>query len=139
MSKYTKKEKESSAQYVKEFLPAIIAYMLLIFATKFILKGEIGDSDWAYLIALLPMVPTYFVMRAIVRFVNRSDEFFKKIFLESGAVTLLIITFLGFSIGLVQYVGGPDIDLFIATTMICPIYFIVVAYLFRKNGADKCQ
>jgi hypothetical protein len=138
MTKYTKKEKQSSKQYFREFLPAIIIYVLLILATKYILKGDIGATNWAYVIAVMPMIPIYYVMRAIVRFVRRSDELQKKLHSEASVITLLIVTFFGFAIGLVQYAGGPDIDLFMAATIICPLYFVVFAFLQKSNGDSGC-
>ena len=86
----------------------------------------------------MPMIPIYFVMRAIVRFVKRSDEFQQKLYSEASVITLLIVTFFGLAIGLVQYAGGPDIDLFMAATIICPIYFLVFAFLQKDHGASGC-
>lgn len=137
MSELTTKEKENKEQYFKEFFPPILIYVLMIIGINIVLD-RMEDSIWVYPIALSPMVPVYFVFRAIIGFVRRSDEFMRRIYGESAVITLIIVNFLGFAYGLLIYVGVPGFDLFTAASMICPLYFVTVFYVKRQYGGSGC-
>ncbi len=137
MNKYTTKEKNNKNQYFKEFFPPIMIYVVMIFAVNLALDGLEG-SIWIYPAALSPLLPIFFVFRAVIRFIQRSDEFIRKLHGESAVVTLVIVNFIGFAYGLLIYAGVSAPDLFMAASLICPMYFLVYAYLSRKNGGGGC-
>lgn len=89
-------------QYLKTFIPAMTAYVVVLFASMLILK-KIGMDAPLYLRAILslaPIIPIVFVCRALIRFLRDSDELERKIELEaialSGLFTGLIFLCLGF-------------------------------------------
>ena len=89
-------------QYLKAFIPAMLAYVVVIFASAFIFK-KIGPDAPVYLrapLSIAPVIPIIFVCRALFRFLRDSDELERKIELEaiafSSLSTGLIFITLGF-------------------------------------------
>lgn len=137
MNVYTTKEKNNKNQYFKEFLPPVVIYVVMIFAVNLALD-DLEGSIWIYPTALSPLLPIFFVFRAVIRFIQRSDEFIRKLHGDSAVMTLVIVNFVGFAYGLLIYAGVPAPDLFMAASLICPLYFLVYAYHSRKNGGGGC-
>ena len=89
-------------QYLKAFIPAMLAYVVVIFASAFIFK-KVGPDAPVYLragLSIAPVIPIIFVCRALFRFLRDSDELERKIELEaiafSSLSTGLIFITLGF-------------------------------------------
>ncbi len=133
MGDLTEKEKQSINRYFREIIPATVAYLLMIAGSKYFLK-EMEDTIWIYPIALSPLIPAYFLMHFLVNFVKRADELIHKLHGDCAIITLLIVVFSGLTYGLLVKVGIPQPDIFWAASLICPLYFIVLAFLFRKYG-----
>ena len=78
-------------QYLKTFIPAMIAYVVVLFASMLILKN-IGIEAPIYaraLLSLAPVVPIIFVCRALVQFLRSCDELERQIELEAIALSCL--------------------------------------------------
>jgi len=137
MAGLTKKEKQSGKKYMQEIIPATVIYLLMVAGTRYLLKGN-EATMWAYPLALSPLIPAYFIARSLVNFVKRSDELIQKLHGDSAIITLLIVIFSGFAYGFLTKVGLPQPDIFWAATLICPLYFIILALLHRKYGMGCC-
>lgn len=137
MANLTEKEKLSHKQYMREIIPITVIYMIMIFGAVYFLK-DLKDTIWAYPLAIGPLVPIYFIIRSVVNFARRSDELMRKLYGESAVITLLIVIFSGFTYGLLMNVGLPQPDIFVAASIICPLYFIVFAILRRRYGLEGC-
>lgn len=135
MANLTEKERQSSKQYKREIMSAMVVYMVMIVGSLYLLK-DVKGTVWAYPLALSPLIPVYFIIRALVNFVRRSDELIQKIHGESAVITLLVVIFSGFAYGLLMKVGLPQPDIFMAASIICPLYFIVFALVRRKYDMD---
>lgn len=107
-------------QYLKVFIPAMLAYVVVIFASAFIFK-KIGPDAPIYLRAVLsiaPVIPIIFVCRALFRFLRDSDELERKIELEaiafSSLSTGLIFITLGFlAASNIIYLNGAMVAIFV--------------------------
>lgn len=107
-------------QYLKAFIPAMLAYVVVIFASAFIFK-KIGPDAPIYLRAALsiaPVIPIIFVCRALFRFLRDSDELERKIELEaiafSSLSTGLIFITLGFlAASNIIYLNGAMVAIFV--------------------------
>jgi len=137
MANLTEKEKQSSKKYMREIIPATVIYLLMVAGTQYILKDN-KATMWAYPLALSPLIPVYFIARSLVNFVKRSDELIQKLYGDSAIITLLIVIFSGFAYGFLTKVGLPQPDIFWMATLICPLYFIVLAFLLRRYGMSWC-
>jgi hypothetical protein len=72
-------------RYLREFFPAMFAYVVLIFLSVYWLRTLEGTAART-IVTLLPTVPIAFVIRAMVRVIRDQDEFERRIDLESIAV-----------------------------------------------------
>ena len=107
-------------QYLKVFIPAMLAYVVVIFASAFIFK-KIGPDAPIYLRAVLsiaPVIPIIFVCRALFHFLRDSDELERKIELEaiafSSLSTGLIFITLGFlAASNIIYLNGAMVAIFV--------------------------
>ncbi len=120
-------------QYLKAFIPAMLAYVVVIFASAFIFK-KIGPDAPVYLrapLSIAPVIPIIFVCRALFRFLRDSDELERKIELEA-------IAFSSLSTGLIFITLG-----FLAASNIIYLNGAMVAIwvfpaLFGLYGIAKC-
>jgi uncharacterized membrane protein len=72
-------------RYLREFIPAILAYVVLIFLSVAWLRTLEGTAART-VITLLPVLPVAFVIRAMVRVIRDQDEFERRIDLEAIAM-----------------------------------------------------
>ncbi|MGN6481311.1 hypothetical protein [Luteibacter sp.] len=72
-------------RYLREFFPAMVGYMILLFASVSWLKSLDGTLART-LVTLLPALPIAFVIRAMVRVIRDQDEFERRIDLEAIAI-----------------------------------------------------
>jgi hypothetical protein len=119
--------------YLKTFIPAMLAYVGVLFASILISK-KLGPDVSVYLramLALSPVVPIIFVCAALIRFLRDSDELERKIELEaialSGLFTGVIFLCLGFlaNSGII-YLDGAGVAIW------------VFPCLFGLYGVAKC-
>jgi hypothetical protein len=94
--KATNPATQAQRRYLIEFTLAIVAYMLVILGTRYFFRGVTGPAETV--VALLPMVPMIFVFIAVVRFLAGTDEFQRRILVESlaiagGATALIALTY----------------------------------------------
>lgn len=120
-------------QYLKTFIPAMIAYVVVLFASILILKKIGMDAPLALraLLSLAPIVPIILVCRALIRFLRDSDELERKIELEaialSGLFTGLIFLCLGFlASSKIIYLDGAAVAIWVFPS------------LFGLYGVAKC-
>jgi len=120
-------------QYLKTFIPAMIAYVVVLFASILILKkiGMDAPLTLRALLSLAPIVPIILVCRALIRFLRDSDELERKIELEaialSGLFTGLIFLCLGFlASSKIIYLDGAVVAIWVFPS------------LFGLYGVAKC-
>ena len=96
--------------YSLEILIPIIIYTVMFLISVYLIKHSAPSAWWHIPLALVPMVPLYFALRAIMRSFYRMDELQKRIQLEALAFSFVITCFLTFSIGLLENVGFPKVS-----------------------------
>lgn len=91
-------------RYLREFMPAMIAYIVILFAVIPILK-HVHAAPLKAVLALLPVVPVVFVMRAMLRLLLGSDELEQKQQLEAISISAMTVALLSFAAAFLQTVG----------------------------------
>jgi hypothetical protein len=78
-------------QYLKTLIPAMLAYLVVLFASVLILKqiGSAAPVSLRACLALAPVVPIIFVCQSMIRFLQNCDELERKIELEAIAMSCL--------------------------------------------------
>src|SRR5262245_18542278 len=89
-------------RYPREFIPAMVAYVAVVFVATWLLKHYAAGIPLIAraALALLPVLPLAWVMGAIVLVIRDSDELERQIELEAVAVSALLTGMGFFSIGL---------------------------------------
>ena len=110
-ARFTREEPMRAAQrrYVREFLPAMAAYMLLLFVSIALLK-HVDAVPLRVVIVLLPVLPIVFVVRAMVRLVLASDELERRLQLEAISIASLSVGLLSFAAAFLHGAGLLPID-----------------------------
>lgn len=118
-------------RYLRELLPAMLAYVILILFSVSWLKTLEGTAARTA-VTLLPVIPIAFVIRAMVRVIRDQDEFERRIDLESIAIGGGIGGFGFFTYGMLlnaQVLTAPPAE---------AVAIWVMPVLFGCFGVVKC-
>ncbi len=91
-------------RFLREFYPAIVAYMVLVFAYRPLL-GLVELPLLRAAIALLPVLPIVFVVRAMVRKLRDSDELEQRMQLEAVSIASISVGLLSFALAFLGTAG----------------------------------
>ena len=91
-------------RYLREFIPAMSAYVVLIVLYGVLMPRTQGML-WRVMLAVLPLLPVALVIRAIVRVIRDQDELERRIDLEAIAIAAMSTGFGYFSFGFLLNAG----------------------------------
>lgn len=91
-------------RYLREFVPAMLGYLLVLPVSIVLLLKVSMPVALQVAVALLPVLPMVFVVRAMLRHMLRQDEMQQRIELQAVAITCAVIGIATFSIGFLQNV-----------------------------------
>lgn len=96
-------------RYLREFLPAMMAYAVMVIVSVWLLKHKIYPP-LRIPFALLPLFPALLAMWAAIRYFRGLDELQRRIQLEGLAFSFLATCVLALSWALLQNAGLPHAD-----------------------------
>jgi|SRR5437867_888561 hypothetical protein len=102
--------KSAGRIYVREFLLAMAAYVLVLVVSITLLNASPNSAWWRIPLAVTPVVPAIFGVLAFVRFLSRIDELQRRIQLEALAFGFAGAGILTFSYGFLEGVGFPHLS-----------------------------
>lgn len=111
-------------RHLREFIPAIIVYMVLVFAFKPLL-ARVDEPVFRTLIALMPVVPMVFVVRAMVRKLIDGDELERRMQLEAVSIASISVGLLSFAAAFLGVAGVLHLEH--PLMMILPALFVAYA------------
>jgi hypothetical protein len=117
-------------RYLREFIPAMSAYALLILLYGFLMPRT-QNMPWRIALSVLPLLPTVLVIRAIVRVIRDQDELERRIDLEAIAIAAMSTGFGYFSFG---FLLSADIGLKVEPAAVA---IWVLPCLFASYGVAK--
>lgn len=91
--------REVHKRYLREVFIAMTAYAVLIVVFG-VLMPKTESTFWRIVLAVLPLVPVLFLIRALVRVIRDQDELERRIDLEAMAIASMTTGFGFFSLGL---------------------------------------
>lgn len=121
---YSKKDKADAKKYGHELGLSILAYILVLITSIYFAK-KIEGSSLQTLIVLTPAIPALAVFWAIVRHVQRMDEYMRNWLLEVMAIAGGITAFFSFSYGFLEGVGYPRLSGFITYAIFMGSWLVV--------------
>lgn len=116
----------TSTKYVLEMSASFAAYAVILVAVNlFYDRWEGGSqSGWRFALAVLPMIPAVFTIRAIVRHLHRVDELEQLIQFKCLAIAFASTAFLTFTYGFLEGVGLPKLSMFWVWPLMGTCWFI---------------
>lgn len=127
--KYSKKERADAKTYSKELSLSVVLYVVVLFVSIFVAKTlEAGALQTA--VVLTPVLPGLLTLRAIIRHLNRQDEFMRVYMLEMIATAGGVTAFLSFTYGFAEGVGFPKLNGFVHYGMFMVTWLVIV--IIRK-------
>jgi len=100
----------ASKTYTREFLTAMAAYVVVLPISIVLIIASPSSAWWRIPLALAPVIPILFALRAFLRFFRRMDELQRRIQLEAFAFSFAVTGIVTFSYGCLVYVGFPTIS-----------------------------
>lgn len=125
-------------RYLREFMPAMLAYVVVLLACSWLLKAPLADAGAPVrgLVALLPVLPIVLVLRAVVRLIRDSDELQRRIDLEAIAISALVVGMGYFTLGLLAaarvLVVPGQVALLWALPLLCLVYGLAKCLAQRR-------
>ncbi len=116
-------------RYTRELMVAMTAYALVLFASVWLLK-HVEALPLRVALALAPVVPIGFAVRAMVRFIRDIDEMQQRIELEAISIATVFVSMLYMTGGFLQ--SAKLIDIPGATAMIWLFPLVTFSYGMAK-------
>ena len=122
-------------RYLREFVPAMVAYVVLLIASILLLK-RVEDHALRAVVALLPVAPIALTLRAIVRYIRDADELQRQIELEAVSLATALVSLLYMAGGFLQLARVIDIPSGVAMIwvfpLLCATYGLLKAVVARR-------
>ncbi|GAB1471965.1 hypothetical protein MASR2M66_28430 [Chloroflexota bacterium] len=125
-------QKQVEKRYYKEFGLSMGAYVVAVIASSFTLGS--GDFSKAAQIAivLIPVIPTIFVIIAIMRALRDSDELQQRIQLSAVAFSAIITGFITFTYGFLENIGFPKLPSIWVLPMLFVFWGVSLGYFNKR-------
>jgi len=107
-------------RYLREFMPAIIGYVVALFLSLWLLK-RVDAPAMRALIALLPVPAIALAMRAIMRRIRDADELQRRIELEAVSIASAFVSLAYLAAGFLQRAGVVDVPSSMAMIWVFPL------------------
>jgi hypothetical protein len=120
----------NNKRYLKEFLPAMLAYAVMVIVSVWLLKHQVYPS-LRLLFAILPIFPALLAMWAAIRYFRGLDELQRRIQFEGLAFSFLATCLISLTWGFLQNAGMAHTDVIWVTPML--IFFWGVGACIAKR------
>lgn len=123
-------------RYLREFLPPMLAYVVVVLGSSWLL-GRIDGPGWLRgLVALSPVLPIALAVRAIARHIRTIDELQQRIELEALSIATALVTLLYLAAGFLQKARVIDVSAAAAMIwvfpLVCLVYGVAKAMVSRR-------
>ena len=124
-------------RYLREFLPAMLGYVVALSLSLWLLKSIEGGLLRA-VVALLPVPPIALALRAMIRYIRDSDELQRRIELEAVSFATAGVSLVYMGGGFLQLAKVIDVPSGVAMIwvfpLVCLLYGIAKAVVARRYG-----
>lgn len=111
-------------RYLREFVPAMVGYVVLLFISMWLLK-RVDEPALRAMVALLPVLPIVLVVRAIMRYIRDADELQRQIEVEALSMAAALVSLLYMAGGFLQLAKVIDIPAGVAMIWVLPLVCLV--------------
>lgn len=121
-----------SKRYTKEFALSMAAYVVTLIGSVSLLKFMDTGSIFRIPLAIVPIVPVFFVLIAFVRYLNAIDELQQRIQLQAIGFAAGAVSLLTFGYGLLENVGFPPFSIFLVFPVMVMIWGLTSSFLSHR-------
>lgn len=125
-------QNEVLKRYFKEFGTSMGSYIVLLIASVSILNNFELPKIAQIVITLIPVIPTIFVVIAVMRALRDSDELQKKIQLQAITFSAIVTGLITFSYGFLENVGFPTFPTILVLPMMFVLWGFGVSFFSKK-------
>lgn len=123
------------SRYLRDFLPAMLAYVVTLSVSVWLLK-RVDAPGLRVLLALLPVPSIALILRAIMRYIRDADELQRRIELEAVSFATAGVSLLYMAGGFLQLAKVIDIPAGVAMIwvfpLVCFLYGLAKAVVWRR-------
>lgn len=123
-------------RYLRALWPAMVTYSLTLFASIWWIRQGIESLPLRGLVAVLPVLPIAWMMRAALRYLREIDELQRRIETEAIGIASLLISLVYFAGGMLEKAEVIGMDAGVAMIwvfpMLCAAYGIAKVILTRR-------
>ena len=98
-------ERRVGAAYARDFAPAVAGYIVATLAVTILIDFEGATPWWKYVLALLPVLPALWGVRAVRRHVSRIDEMQQRVLLSAMATGFGVAMVVAITVGFLAMAG----------------------------------
>lgn len=128
-------EKRLAGRYLKELFAAMAAYAILLVVSLSLLGRFELPQFGRVLLALLPAIPVVFVVLAIGRLLQGSDEMQQRVHLQAAALAAALTGIVTFSYGFLELVGFPNMPTFLVFPLLV-VFWGLGQFIFRQGYGE---
>lgn len=121
-------------RYLREFLPAMALYVIALCASVWLLK-RVDHVALRALVALLPVPPVAFAVRAMMRYIRDADELQRRIEVEAVSIATACVSLGYLAAGFLQLAKVIDVPAGAAMIWMFPL--VCVAYGLAKAAVSR--
>ncbi|MEO8358374.1 MAG: hypothetical protein ABI621_20905 [Chloroflexota bacterium] len=125
-------QKQVFKRYYKEFAISMGAYVIAVIVSNIVLKNFEFPKAVQIAVVLAPVIPTIFVIVAILRALRDSDELIQRIQLQAvvfSAITTGLITFM---YGFLENIGFPHFPTIWVLPLLFALWGISLGYFNQR-------
>lgn len=121
-------------RYLREFLPAMAGYIVLLSLSLWLLK-RVDEPALRAMVALLPVPPVALAVRAIMRYIRDADELQRQIELEAVSMATALVSLLYMAGGFLQLAKVIDVPAGVAMIWVFPL--VCAVYGLAKIAVSR--
>ncbi|MFN8385023.1 MAG: hypothetical protein U0V48_01405 [Anaerolineales bacterium] len=123
---------EVQKRYFKEFGISMGFYIVLLIGSVTVLTNFELPKAAQIAITLIPVIPTIFVVIAVMRALRDSDELQQKIQLQAVTFSAIVTGLITFSYGFLENIGFPHFPTLFVFPLMIALWGISLAYFNRR-------
>lgn len=97
-------ERQTSAAYNRDFAPAMVGYVAIVLGVMFLVDFD-DPAWWKYVLAMAPVLPALWGVRAVKRHLGRLDEMWRQAHLEGMAIGFGVAMVVALTVGFAATAG----------------------------------
>ena len=113
-------------RYFWLMMAGFTAYGFSLFLSNAILARGVEGETLGILIALIPMVPGFFICGVVVNHIRHMDEMQRKLQFEALALSFAGTALITFSYGFLEGLGYPRMSMFVVWPLMAALWVVGV-------------